>query len=56
MAIRAGIKGAVKMFHAFRRSSDGKTWFYSPHFHMIGYGWVVNAKKIESKECLVIKN
>jgi len=56
MAIRAGIKGAVKMFHAFRRSSDGKTWFYSPHFHMIGYGWVVNAKKIESKEGWVIKN
>ena len=56
MVKRAGIVGGVSMFHAFRRSSDGKTWFYSPHFHMIGYGWVINTKKISSKEGWVIKN
>jgi len=56
MMKKAGIIGGVSMFHAFRRSSDGKTWYYSPHFHMIGYGWVVNTKKISSEEGWVIKN
>jgi len=55
MVKRAGIVGGVSMFHAFRLKSDGKTWFYSPHFHMIGYGWVINTNKI-SKEGWVIKN
>jgi len=56
MVKRAGIIGGVSMFHAFRLSSDGKTWFYSPHFHMIGYGWVINTKKISSEDGWVIKN
>jgi len=56
MVERAGIIGGVSMFHAFRLSSDGKTWFYSPHFHKIGYGWIVNTKKISSEEGWVIKN
>jgi len=56
MVKRAGIVGGVSMFHAFRKSSDGKTWFYSPHFHMIGYGWVINTKKISSNDGWVIKN
>jgi len=56
MVKRAGIIGGVCMFHAFRLSGDGKTWFYAPHFHMIGYGWVINTKKISSKDGWVIKN
>jgi len=56
MVKRAGIVGGVSMFHAYRLSSDGKTWFYSPHFHMIGYGWVINTKKISSEDGWVIKN
>ncbi len=56
MVKRAGVVGGVSMFHAFRLSGDGKTWFYSPHFHMIGYGWVINTKKISSEDGWVIKN
>jgi len=54
MAKRAGIIGAVSMFHAMRLKD--KTWSYSPHFHLIGYGWVVNTKKISSEDGWVIKN
>ena len=54
MVKRAGIIGAVSMFHAMRLKD--KTWFYSPHFHLIGYGWVVNTKKISSEDGWVIKN
>jgi len=56
MVKRAGIVGGVSMFHAFRLKNDGKTWFYSPHFHMIGYGWVIDTKKISSNDGWIIKN
>ena len=56
MVKRAGIVGGVSMFHAYRLKNDGKTWFYSPHFHMIGYGWVINTKKISLNDGWVIKN
>jgi len=54
MVKRAGIVGGVSMFHPFRLKD--KIWFYSPHFHMIGYGWVQNTKKISSKKGWIIKN
>jgi len=56
MVKRVGIVGGVSMFHAYRLSSDGKTWSYKPHFHMIGYGWVIDTKKISSQNGWVIKN
>jgi len=54
MVKKAGIVGGVSMFHAFRLKD--KTWKYMPHFHLMGYGWVVNTKKISSKDGWVIKN
>jgi len=56
MAKRAGVFGGCFMFHAYRLTKDGKIWYYSPHFHIIGYGWVKNTKKISSDEGWVIKN
>jgi len=56
MVKRAGIVGGVSMFHLCRLSSDGKTWFYSPHYHMLGYGWVIDTKKISSEDGWIIKN
>jgi len=56
MAKRAGVFGGCVMFHAYRLTKDGKIWHYSPHFHIIGYGWVKNTKKISSDEGWVIKN
>ena len=55
MVKRAGIIGGVSMFHAFRYNKQKQEWFYSPHFHMIGYGWLINTKKI-SKDGWVIIN
>jgi len=56
MVKRAGIVGGVSMFHAFRFNKNSKTWFYSPHFHLIGYGWVVDTKKISKENGCIIKN
>jgi len=56
MAKRAGVFGGCVMFHAYRLTKDRKIWYYSPHFHIIGYGWIKNTKKISSDEGWVIKN
>jgi hypothetical protein len=35
---RVGIVGGSMIYHPFRENRS-KTWFFSPHFHVIGYGW-----------------
>ena len=39
-----GIKGGSVIWHPFRENDDG-TWRLSPHFHILGFGWVRNVKK-----------
>lgn len=36
---RAGIRGGCVVFHPFRKGS-GSTWRFSPHFHVLAYGWL----------------
>lgn len=31
-------------------------WIFSPHFHIVGYGWVKNTERIEAATGYVIKN
>jgi len=35
---RVGIVGGSCIYHPFRQD-DSKKWFFSPHFHVVGYGW-----------------
>ncbi len=53
---QAGIEGGLMIYHPF--SLDGKTgqWVIRPHFHIVGFGWVVNTKKISDSDGWVIKN
>jgi hypothetical protein len=39
VAKKSGFRGGSCIFHPFRESDNGM-WYYSPHFHMIGYGWI----------------
>ena len=32
-------EGASIIFHPFRFHKSARTWYYSPHFHLVGYGW-----------------
>ena len=47
--------GGSMIFHAFRQDNDGN-WFYSPHFHIIGFGWVKDTNKNYNKTGWVTKN
>lgn len=56
LAKRAGVYGGVSIFHPFRLNKVNKKWFWSPHFHIIGFGWVRGTKGIYEKTGWVIKN
>jgi hypothetical protein len=52
---KAGIVGGLMIFHPFRQDID-KLWYWSPHFHVMGHGWVKNTDQIFYKTGWIIKN
>ena len=44
------------IFHPFRINKDTRAWEYSPHFHVLGFGWVTAVAKAYAKHGWVIKN
>jgi len=51
---RAGLRGGFDVIHPFR-FKDGK-WFFSPHFHVMAYGWVQGTENIFKDKGWIIKN
>lgn len=49
------IGGAV-VFHPFRYNRDYKEWYYSPHFHVLGFGWIENTVGNYNKNGWFVKN
>lgn len=54
LALQAGFKGGNLVFHPFRK--DDRGWYYSPHFHAVGYGWITQTKEIYEKTGYIVKN
>lgn len=52
IAFKCGLKGGLVVFHPFRLNP--RRW--SPHFHVLGYGWIVNVEKTFQSSGWVIKN
>jgi len=53
---RAGIEGGLMIYHPFGLDKKTEQWIVRPHFHVVGFGWVVDTKKISDSEGWVIKN
>jgi hypothetical protein len=53
---QAGIEGGLMIYHPFGFDKKKKEWVVRPHFHILGFGWVVNTKKISEDDGWVIKN
>jgi len=53
---QAGIEGGLMIFHPFGFDKMKNEWVIRPHFHILGFGWVVNTKKISDSDGWVIKN
>lgn len=55
---RVGFFGGSMIFHPFRFDKNTKEPYFSPHFHMLGYGWI-RGKKVASiyrRSGYIIKN
>lgn len=51
-----GSVGGSLIFHPFRYHKDSKRWYYSPHFHIIGFGWLVGTAETYQKSGWIVKN
>lgn len=70
VAKRAGFKGGLSIFHPFRWRClscglDAERcsceihcgmWYYSPHFHILGHGWISNVGEIYQSTGWLVKN
>ncbi|NMJ86802.1 MAG: hypothetical protein EX285_03020 [Thaumarchaeota archaeon] len=52
------VRAGCMMFHAFRHKkiNDIQEWYWSPHFHIMGFGYVKNVEYVSKKTDCVIKN
>lgn len=48
--------GGSCMFHPFREDPLTHRWHFSPHFHMLGYGWIRGTKEGFERHGWVVKN
>jgi len=53
-----GCIGGTSIFHPFRFNKETRLWYYSPHFHVIGFGWIVgvNVSDVYKKKGWIVKN
>ena len=56
IAKKSGFKGGSCIFHPFRQNELTKEWYFSPHFHMIGFGWIQHTKEGYQEHGWVVKN
>ena len=47
--------GGMLIYHPKRQKLD-KSWFFSPHFHVLGYGWILDVRKNYFESGYVVKN
>lgn len=52
----SGFSGGSCIFHPWREEELTKTWYFSPHFHMIGYGWIHHTKEGYESHGWIVKN
>jgi len=53
---KSGFIGGSAIFHPFREDPTSKTWYFSPHFHVLGYGWISRTKEGYERHGWVVKN
>ena len=53
---KSGIYGGSVIFHHMRELKKSKRWYFSPHFHVLGFGWVQGTKEGYSEHGWIVKN
>lgn len=47
--------GGMLIFHPKRQRND-KSWYFSPHFHIVGYGWIMDVRANYVHSGYIVKN
>ena len=55
-AEKAGFRGGSCIIHPFRQDKFSGLWYFSPHFHLIGFGWIEGTEEVYKTSGWVIKN
>jgi len=53
---KVGAIGGALIYHPFRYNKDFRRWYFSPHFHIVGFGWISNVSEMYHKDGWVVKN
>lgn len=56
VAKKSGVLGGCCIIHPFREDEYSKKWFFSPHFHMLVYGWIHGSKEGYEKHGWIVRN
>jgi hypothetical protein len=48
--------GGMMLLHAYRKNHDTKMWYFSPHFHAVGFGWIEDTKEEFNQSGWIVKN
>ena len=52
---RVGLVGGMLIYHPKRKNDRGE-WYFSPHFHVIGYGWIRDTRRNYVHSGYIVKN
>ena len=47
--------GGMMIYHS-KRHTDAGLWYFSPHFHILGYGWILDIRQNYVESGYVVKN
>jgi hypothetical protein len=55
---RIGVFAGIVLIHPFRRNRGrkGNSWYLSPHFHVLGFGWVSHVGESYQETGYIVKN
>ena len=53
---KSGVKDGLLIYHPFKLDKKKMKWVCMPHFHVIGFGWLLDNNKNMNKDGWVIKN
>lgn len=53
---KVNCKGGTLIYHPFRYDKGIKNWYFAPHFHAIGFGWLSCIEEIYNKDGWIVKN
>jgi len=53
---KVNCNGGTLIFHPFRYKKEIQRWYFSPHFHVIGFGWITRTEEIYHQNGWIVKN